>query len=121
VTPSGQSQYLWSSGTTDVRALQAAATGKRRVASIWYGSVFNIDVNFNDTKLHQVGLYLLDWDSTSRVETITVLDAATNAILDIRSASSFNTGQYWVWSLSGHVIFRMTQTAGYNAVVRTGQ
>jgi len=100
-----------------VRALQAAATGNSRVASIWYGSVFNIDVNINDTKLHQVGLHLLDWDSTSRVETITVLDAATNAILDIRSASSFNNGQYWVWSLSGHLILRLTQTAGANAVI----
>ena len=117
-TPSGNSTWVFASSTTDVRAPQAAATGNARVASIWYSDTsFDIDLNLTDGQLHQVGLYLLDWDTTTRAQTITVLDTATNAILDIRSASNYNAGQHWVWTLSGHVKFRLTRTAGWNAVV----
>jgi hypothetical protein len=40
--------------------------------------------------------------SSNRAETIDVLDAQTNAVLDSRTASSFQNGQYLVWNLSGH-------------------
>jgi len=60
---------------------------------------------------------LLDFDTSGRAETISVLDADTNTVLDTRSASSFVNGEYLVWNVGGHVTFRLTATAGPNAVV----
>lgn len=107
VTPTGQSTFVWNSNTADVRALQSGAS---RVAGTWYTNAFNIDLNFTDGQPHQVGLYLLDWDRLNRTETITVVDVATNAILDVRNTANFANGQYWVWTFSGHVVLQVVQT-----------
>jgi hypothetical protein len=45
------------------------------------------------------------------------LDAATGAILDTRTVSGFQGGEYLTWDLSGHVQLRITYLAGYNAVL----
>src|SRR6266436_6495687 len=117
VTPVNQSSYTWASSTTDVRALQKALISDR-IAGTWYTSTsFDIDINLTDGQAHQLSLYCLDWDPASRVQTIDVLDATSNAVLDSRSVSSFGNGQYLVWKLSGHVRLRVTNTAGVNAVV----
>ncbi len=113
----GVSPYIWNSTTSDQRAPESASTGTNRVAGTWAGTAFNIDLHFSDTAQHQVGLYLLDWDNLRRGDSIIVVDAATNAILDVRNASSFANGQYWVWTLSGHVILQITQTGAANAVI----
>lgn len=44
-------------------------------------------------------------------------DAATNAVLDTRSVSSFVNGEYVVWNISGHVTIHVACTGGPNAVV----
>ena len=112
----GQSTVLWTSSTSDVRALQKAAAADR-IASGWFSfSNFGFDLNLTDGSMHPVALYLVDWDTTSRVERIDVLDAGTNAVLDTRTVSGFHGGQYLVWNLSGHVILRVTVTGGTNAV-----
>ena len=117
VTVSDPGSYTWAGSTADVRALQRAV-GSDRIAATWHtSSSFDIDVNISDGQTHQFALYCLDWDTTSRVQTIEVFDAATHALLDSRSVSSFNNGQYVVWNISGHVKFRVTRTAGLNAVV----
>jgi len=62
---------------------------------------------------------MLDWDSIGRTQTVDVLDGSTNAVLDTRNVASFSSGQYWVWSLSGHVVLKFTNTGGSsrNAVI----
>jgi hypothetical protein len=112
-----QSNWTWAASTTDVRALQNGAnTG--RIAVTWYKSgTFTFDVNLRDGNLHQFALYALDWDSTTRAETIQILDANTSAVLDTRSISSFSNGMYLVWNISGHAKINVTRTAGNNAVV----
>ena len=116
VTFRNQAPWTWATSTTDVRALQNA-TG--RIASTWYSfTTFDIDVNLTDGKAHSVGLYALDWDyGGARTERIDILDASTNAVLDTRNTSGLNNGEYLVWSMSGHVILRVTLTGGPNAVV----
>ncbi|HEY3939487.1 MAG TPA: hypothetical protein VGL97_18795 [Bryobacteraceae bacterium] len=52
---------------------------------------FNIDVNFTDGLTHQIALYLLDWDTAGRAETIGILDASNNNTLDSRHASASRT------------------------------
>jgi uncharacterized repeat protein (TIGR01451 family) len=118
VTLSGQSPFVWTSSTADVRGLQKFAATDR-IASAWYTwSNMSMEVNLTDGNTHQVALYCLDWDGGgARAERIDVLDAASNAVLDTRSISGFQGGQYLVWNLKGHVKLKVTVTGGANAVV----
>jgi hypothetical protein len=115
--PSGENSYTWTTTGTLVRALEnLASTG--RVAGRWASSTdFFVDLNFADQAVHEVAIYCLDWNETSRAETISVLDATTNAVLDTRSVSNFTEGVYVVWTVTGHVKLQITKTAGNNAVI----
>ena len=116
VSVSNALTYTWNNSTSDVRALQRPSLVDR-IASCWYADVnFTYDVNFTDGLSHQLSLYLLDWDVRDRVELIEVLDAATNAVLDSRTISSFSAGQYFVWTMRGHVRVRVTSISGYETV-----
>jgi len=117
VAPSGQSSYTWAASTADVRGLQKAASTTDRLAATWYGDTFAIDLNLTDGLTHRVALYVVDWDSTSRSETIEVRDAATNALLDSQTVAGFNGGRYVIWNVKGHVTVRVTKTTGVNAVL----
>ncbi len=117
ITPSGESTRVWAPATSDVRALQNAS-GKGRVAAAWYaGKTFSVDINFADQSVHQLAVYCLDWNKNNRIETITVLNATTNAVLDQRTVSSFGPGVYMLWSVSGNVKLQITDVQGFNAVV----
>lgn len=115
--PSGENSYTWTTTATSVRTLEnLASTG--RVAGRWASPTdFFVDLNFRDQAVHQVAIYCLDWNETSRTETINVLDATTNAVLDTRSVSNFTEGVYVVWSVTGHVKLQIIRTAGNNAVI----
>src|SRR5262249_24460155 len=119
VTPTGQASYTWAASTTDVRALQKAS-GTDRMASPWYGSTCTIDVNLTDGATHQVSLYVVDWDGANRSERFDLRDGDTNALLDTRTASGFSGGQYFAWTLHGHVKIQVTQTAGGGGAVVSG-
>ncbi len=118
VTPASQFNYVWSASTSDVRGLQKAASATDRIAATWYSSgTYTIDVNFSDTAQHQVAVYCVDWDYLGRTQTISVLDGATQAVLDSHNIANFANGQYLVWTLSGHVILRITNSGPQNAVI----
>jgi Subtilase family len=109
VTPlSSGAQYIWSPSTTDVRALQKSS-GTDRIAATWYGQPsFTVDLNFTDQNSHRVAIYAIDWDSYGpRMQTVDVLDSSNN-VLDTHTLSSFVTGQYLVWNVTGHVKIRAT-------------
>jgi len=67
--------------------------------------------------VHQIAVYCLDWNSAGIVESISVLDADTNQVLDSRSAASFGNGTYVVWRISGHVKLQIQRTTNHNALV----
>jgi len=119
-TPAANSFYVWSGSTGETRALQKTSSATDRIAACWYsGGAFTIDVNFTDAGLHQVALYMLDWDAYGggRTQQVDVFDA-NNHLLDTRMVSGFTGGQYLVWNLSGHVTIRVTNTnPNGNAVV----
>jgi hypothetical protein len=122
VSFSNQSDYTWASSTSDGRALEKPENLSDRIAGTWYTngvSSFTIDVNLTDGNTHQVALYALDWDSSSRAETIKVLDAGTGTVLDTQTlaAGSFHNGEYLVWNIKGHVEFEIDYNGGYNAVI----
>ena len=120
VAGSGQSVYTWSSSTSFPVALQKPGTATDRFESCWYASgSFVVDVNLTDGNTHQVSLYCADFDPWGRGQTIDVLDANTGAVLNTQTLSSFANGAYLVWSIKGHVKFRLSNIAntGPNAVL----
>jgi len=112
--------YTWASGasTTDPRAL-AIPSGSGGVASCWYNyPSFSFNVNITDGNTHQIALYALDWDSTSRAETVTIVNANNPSdVLSTQTVSSFHGGIYLVWTISGDVQINVTLTGGANAVI----
>jgi lysophospholipase L1-like esterase len=119
VTFAGSSTYTWVASSSDLRALQSSSGSAARIASSYYSPFlgsFNITLNLTDGALHQVALYLVDWDTTTRAQTMTVTDTVTGALLDTRTFSNFHNGQYAVWNIKGNVTINVAATAG-NAVV----
>jgi hypothetical protein len=117
VTPSGQTTYTWAASTTDTRGLQNPG-GSGRIAECWYsGSSFTVDVNLTDGLTHDLELYFVDWDATTRSENIKVSNAATGAVLDTETVSSFHSGIYLEWAVSGNILITLTKTGGSNAVL----
>ena len=121
VSVTGDTLYTWAASTSDVRALQISSGSSSRIAPTYYSSsTFTVDVNLTDGNTHQMALYLVDWDSTARTESISIVDAATGAVLDTGTYSSFHNGEYAVWNVSGHVQIHTDsgdQDGGANAVV----
>ncbi len=117
VTPSGHESWTWAASTSDGRALtRAAAPG--RVAATWHsGAPFDITVGLTDGQPHLVAFYCVDYDSLGRSQRLDVFDAATNALLDTRTISSFSGGTYVAWTITGSVRVRVTRVGGMNAVV----
>ncbi len=117
VTVSGSSSSTWSGSTSDVRALQKLS-GTDRVAARWESSSFyTIDMNLTDSVTHRVAIYCLDWDGNNRAQRVDVIDWATNTLIETRSISQFNGGQYLVWDVRGHVKFVITKTGAKAAVI----
>ena len=109
--------WTWAASTSDVRALQKKA-GTDRIAATWYAAgTAAVDVNLTDGAPHRVSLYLVDWDGMGRTERVEVRDAASNALLDSRTVSSFVGGTYLTWTIQGHVVVNVVNVAGVNAVV----
>ena len=110
VTPSGQTTYTWTTSTTDPRALQNAG-GTGRIAAAWYSyTSFTVDVDFTDGKPHDLELYFVDWDSTTRSEQVQISNASTGAVLDTETVSSFHSGVYDNWRVSGNVVITITDS-----------
>src|SRR5436190_8366645 len=71
VTPSAAGVWTWADHTTDERGPQRPDTtvATDRFAVTWYGTVFELDVKFQDALVHEVALYAVDWDSAVRAQT----------------------------------------------------
>jgi hypothetical protein len=76
-----------------------------------------VDVNLSDGKTHDLELYFLDWDTNARSEQIQISNAATGTVLDTETISSFHSGVYLDWSVSGNLVITITKTGGANAVL----
>ncbi len=110
--------YWVKSVPSDRRALRSSDDPNDRVATHWYSfSSFDIDIQFHDGKVHQVALYMVDWDSKIREQLVRITDVETSKIIDQRDVPAFSEGRYLVWNLSGHVVINLNHIAGANAVV----
>ncbi len=117
VTLAGQTNYTWSTTTSDVRGLQIPGS-TNRVEAAWYSSTsFTIAVNLNDGQAHDIALYACDVDKNGRAEQIQISSASGGAILDTRTISNFQGGEYLQWNVTGNVIIKITRQAGANGVI----
>jgi len=116
---SGDSLTTWAASSTDTRALQTSSGATTRIASAYYAaSTFSLNINLTDGNTHQISLYLLDWTKLSRVESVSILDANSNAVLNTQWFSSFGNGVYGLWDIKGHVVIQVTlKSGGPNAVM----
>jgi len=117
LTVTGNSDYTWSNPTTDVRALQITNGNANHVASCWYTSS-NMTFNIVSSGAHQLALYCLDWDSSSRNETITVYDSTNTTALSTQTITSFHNGVWVVFNIGGSVYIKVqNNNGGSNCVV----
>jgi len=116
---SGSNLYMWEEQATDVRALSIPQAPSRRSAGQWFAwENFSLDLDLRGAnKSYQVALYLLDWDSDSRVQRLDVVDADSGNILLTRTDDHFKMGRYVILRLSGHVVLRFTHTGGSNGTL----
>ena len=66
---------------------------------------------------HDLELYFLDWDNKGRGEQVQISDAGTGTVLDTETISSFTSGVYLDWEVSGNLVITITRQAGANAVL----
>jgi hypothetical protein len=120
VSVSGNNSFVWTSATTDVRALQDAGSSSR-IAACWFSrSSFTINVNITDGQTHQLALYLLDWDKARRNEQVQITDAVTGTVLDTQSVSQFSKGAYLVLDVSGDINIKITNLNSTGNAVLSG-
>ena len=66
---------------------------------------------------YDLELYLLDFDAAGRSEQITFSNAATGAVLNTQTVSSFATGAYMNYMVSGNVLISIKKLSGPNGVL----
>jgi hypothetical protein len=109
-------QWTWASPSISLSAL-ALPTSTSRIAACWYSATqIGFDLNVTDGQLHRVSLYFLDASYSGRQQRVDLVDRATGATLDSRSVSSFASGIYLTWEITGDVSIRVTPSV-VNAVV----
>ncbi len=87
-------RYQWDANTDDVRALEAPDEATHR-ATIWYDPVeIQAGLTFTDPYSGTIRLYSVDWDQTTRRQTVTVTTSTDGAQSEAIDAS-FNGGA-WV-------------------------
>ena len=117
VTPTGATTYVAAASTTAPQALQNPG-GSGRIAACWYATTsFTVDVDLTDGQAHDLELYFLDWSNSGRSEQVQVSNAATGALLDTETVSSFAKGVYLEWTVSGNILITITRLSGPNAVL----
>jgi uncharacterized repeat protein (TIGR03803 family) len=121
VTPSNELSYTWTKSATAVQALEAApgSGDSGRVAACWYSATsFTVDVDFTDGLMHDIELYLLDYNGgNARSEQIQFSNPNTSTVLSTQTASNFSGGVYYNWEVSGNVLITFTREAGSNAIL----
>ncbi|HET6815758.1 MAG TPA: putative Ig domain-containing protein [Mycobacteriales bacterium] len=112
-------RFVWNGDTTDVRALQSPDQATRKAAT-WYGDTHvGVSLTFPSGYVGNLHLYAVDWDSTSRQQSVDVTDdtGKQTQVLD----APFDGGvwlSYPIKAAAGNsVTIDVTKIAGANAVL----
>lgn len=118
VSINNTSARFWETSYSNAQDLEIPSGGGNRIAAAWYNqSNFNVTIDITDGETHAVALYLLDWNSQGRAETIVVTDTATGNVLNTQSAINFVDGVYFQWNLTSNVTITITSTTGATGVL----
>ncbi len=112
-------RFEWSGVTTDMRALQSPDGSTRRAETITFDSQVRIRLMFSTAYSGTLRVYVVDWDSLDRRETVTIDDGSGPRTATI--GSDFTQGA-WISApvevaAGGTVGIVVSRTAGLNAVV----
>ena len=109
----------WDASTTDGRALESPDQSERRAATYYHKNGLKVQLAFAEAYSGNLHLYALDWDSTSRRQTVTVDDGNGPQTIDL--TENFNDGVWMHFPIDvgagGTVLITATKTAGGNAVI----
>jgi hypothetical protein len=112
-------RFQWSAGTSDVRALQSPDGTTRRAATFYDANQLRLHLTFSTAYTGTLHLYALDWDTTTRRESITINDGSAPRTATISSA--FDQGAWVNAPISvpagGTLTITVDRAAGYNAVL----
>ena len=112
-------QYVAPGGTTDADALEKfdGSGDAARAVGVWFTATdMTFEFDFTGGESHEVSFYFVDWDADGRTQTIELYDSSMS-LLDSRTVSSFTSGKYLTWNVTGKVTFKIIRTVGTNAVV----
>ena len=112
-------RHRWDSSTTDGRALESPEQSERRAATYYHKKGLKVQLTFAEAYSGNLHLYALDWDGTTRRQTVTVDDGNGPQTIDL--TESFNDGVWMHFPIDvgagGTVLITAAKTAGGNAVI----
>jgi hypothetical protein len=117
----GSNTFVWNATTSsgDLRALQDPADPNRRVAATAFSTAgaFDINVEVNEPSEFTLGVYMVDYDSPTRAQSVELVDSG----LPASSFADYNSGKWCLVSATAApgdpAQLRITLTGGPNAVV----
>ncbi len=96
-------RFSWADPDSGTPSLQIPPGGSSRVACTWFENSFStntLTVTFDvGATTRRVSLYFLDYDSAGRAVSVAVKDGG--ATLDTQAASSFVSGKWLSWDVTG--------------------
>jgi hypothetical protein len=105
--------------TTNARALENSAETERRATTWYHAAQVRLRLTFEEAYAGVLHIYVLDWDTTARRETVSVDDGATTTVVNVTTA--FDAGAWIHFPISvpdgGSVFVTADRTAGANAVI----
>src|SRR5207247_11327450 len=112
-------RYVWANPTTDVRGLQSPDRTQRRAATWFHGSQLRLRLDFTAAYAGNLHLYVVDWDTTTRRQNITVTDGTTTKTVQMTSAYNQGAWLHFPISVGAGGIVRITAdyVAGYNPTI----
>jgi hypothetical protein len=113
------SRYCWACSTGNIRALQSPDQSDRRAATYYDPNQLRVHLTFSSAYSGMLSLYAVDWDTTTRRETITVDDGSGPRNVNI--TTDFSQGAWMTFSVNvtsgGTITITATRTAGVNTVL----
>ena len=77
---------------------------------------FDVDLNYTDGLKHKVSFYCYDYDNNygaaARTQQVDMIDPVTGTVLHSTTLSSFASGKYLIYRISGRVTARFTYISG---------
>lgn len=111
-------RYIWAPSAASPALQDPANTSSYRAACWYQTDNFSITLNPTQTREFQLGLYVLDYDTTARVENISISGAG---LTGTDSASSFAGGKWYLYDANATagvpITISIQRTGGVNAVL----